>query len=73
MTYSLTPDEKITILNQHLRSLAFSKYNYEVSLSEEMAAESADQATVDSLTLEIADINRKIDSLVNQVNQLQNP
>lgn len=74
MVYILTNEEKITILNQHLRTLAFSKYNYEISILEESsgAAPSSDD-TLQTLVNQVAILDAKINALVAEVQSLENP
>ena len=43
MTYVLTNEEKTAIIEQHLRTLEYSKYNTTISLMEENAVSSQDQ------------------------------
>lgn len=64
MTYQLAPSEKMTIITQHLRTLAFSKYNYEVSLLEEQSVAEPNQETIDSLNQQLGFINSKITALI---------
>lgn len=63
MTYELTDNEKISVINQHLRTLSFSRYNYEISLLEENASVSPDAETINSLNGEIAALDVKINAL----------
>lgn len=71
MTYTLTNDEKLTIINQHLRTLAFSKYNIEMSLLEENSVEGSRSSEVLlSLQTQLADVDAKIEALVSESNAL---
>ena len=74
MSYTLTNEEKITIINQHLRTLAFSKYNYEISILEESSgsAPSSDD-TMQTLVDQVGILNAKISALMAEVESLQNP
>jgi hypothetical protein len=42
MTVELTKEEKITIIDTHLKTIAYSKYNLDLSLIEENAKETPD-------------------------------
>lgn len=71
MTYTLTNDEKLTIINQHLRTLAFSKYNIEMSLLEENSVEGSRSSEVLlSLQTQLEDVDAKIEALVSESNAL---
>ena len=59
MTYELNTEEKSAIISQHLRNLAFKKYNLDLSLVEEQAL-SAPNADV------LAKINSDISEVVAQ-------
>ena len=63
MTIELTNDEKIMIVEQHLKNLAYSDYNLMVSLEEAKAVAVPDQTIIDSLTLQLDDTRSKIATL----------
>lgn len=46
MTAQLTKEEKITIIMTHLKNIAFSQYNLELTLIEENAKEVPDQEII---------------------------
>lgn len=64
MAYVLTNEEKIGIVEQHLRNLEYSKFNVSISLIEESSITPVKQELIDDLEKQIADINAKIESLV---------
>lgn len=64
MAYVLTNEEKIGIVEQHLRNLEYSKFNVSISLIEESSITPVKQDLIDDLEKQIADINAKIESLV---------
>lgn len=70
MAYELSNEEKITVVNQHLRTLAFSKYNHEVSVMEEQASPEPAQDTLDALNKEIQLLDSKITALNNEIASL---
>ncbi len=71
MVYQLTKEEKVTIINQHLRTLAFSRYNYEVSLMEENSSPESSPETVLALTEQIGILDAKINALVAESESLE--
>lgn len=72
MTYELTIAEKIEIIDQHIKNLSYSKFNLEVSVLTEEALSPVDQAKIDALTLQIADVNSKIDALEQEKASINN-
>jgi hypothetical protein len=56
MTIELTAEEKITIVEQHMKTIAYSEYNAQLSLAEEQAISSPNQNNITTLTNQIADI-----------------
>jgi hypothetical protein len=71
MTIQLTNEEKISVINQHIRNLEFNKYNLNVSLIEENAMAIPNQATIDSINLQISEANAKITALNAEIASLQ--
>lgn len=63
MTSILTNEDKIAILNQHIKNLAYSLYNVEVSKIEANAATTPNASTVSSLTAQAAELTAQIDAL----------
>ena len=59
----LTNDQKIEIVNQHLRNLAYEQYNSELSLQEANAVAQPDLANLGHLENQISDIDAKVASL----------
>jgi hypothetical protein len=56
----LTNEEKIAIINQHKRTVEYTKYGVELSILEENSVESPNQETLDSLNASISDLNSKL-------------
>jgi len=63
MSYQLTNEDKISIIDQHLRNLEFSKYNYQMTILEENAAAEPDQTAIDAVNEKIGQISAKIAAL----------
>jgi hypothetical protein len=70
MTYELSNEEKTSIVNQHLRSLEYNKYNVEVSLKEENAVADKNVELIASLTSQVSIITDKIDALLEELASL---
>lgn len=60
---TLSNEDKISIINQHKRSVQYSKYNLSVSLIEETAVLSPDQEAIAALNAKIADHDSKLSAL----------
>jgi|694.fasta_scaffold21000_4 hypothetical protein len=70
MAYTLTKEEKIDIINQHLKNLEYSKYNSEISLVEESAAIEPQQNLIDEIQGQIDSINAKTAALLSEISSL---
>lgn len=60
---TLSNQEKISIIDQHLRNSEFNKYNLEISLIEENASANKNEDAISSLNDQISAINLKITAL----------
>ena len=56
----LTNEEKLSIANQHKKSLEYAKYNVEISLIEENAVTSPSEEITAALNGQLAELNKKI-------------
>lgn len=70
MAIELTAEEKITIVEQHLKTVLYNEYNAELSLIEANAISTPNQSTIDSANAQLKDIvaqknllQRELDSL----------
>jgi hypothetical protein len=70
MVYTLTKEEKIDIINQHLKNLEYSKYNSEISLIEETAATEPQAILIDEIQVQIDSINAKMSALLSEISAL---
>lgn len=70
MAYELTNEEKIGIVEQHIKNLEYSKFNIKMSLVEESAGNNSKQSTIDDLQKQMDDISAKISSLLVELNNL---
>jgi hypothetical protein len=56
MTITLSPEEKLQIAEQHMKTVLFSEYNAQLSLIEAKAASTPNQSNIDSLNAQAKDI-----------------
>jgi hypothetical protein len=70
MTYELTNEEKIGIVNQHIKNLELNIYNLELSLIEENAVAVPNAANVSSLNGQVAEANAKKTALLAELEDL---
>lgn len=68
--YALSNEEKISIIESHLRTLGYSKYNLEVNLMEEEAATTPAADAIASVNAQISSVNSKIEALVTELASL---
>lgn len=68
--YTLTNEEKNNIIITHLRTLAFQKYNLEVSIMEEESSLNPNEDNLSSYNAQIAVIDNKIARLEAESNTL---
>lgn len=67
----LTNQEKIDILNQHIKNSAIKKYNIHVAVLAEEAAIQIDQARIDSLNEQLSSEDAKYNALIVELDSLQ--
>ena len=63
MTTQLTNEEKISIINSHLKNLEYNKFNIEMSIVEENAKSAPDSSTLSSLNSQMSEIDVQIAAL----------
>ncbi len=56
MTYELSTEEKVSIVNQHLRNISFKKYNLDLSLVEEQALSTPSQERLNEINSDIEEV-----------------
>jgi hypothetical protein len=59
MTIELTTEEKIAIVEQHLKNILFTEYNSHVSLIEANAAVSPNQDNINIINTQIANVEQQ--------------
>jgi hypothetical protein len=67
---ALTNEEKVVIVNQHLKNLNYSKFNIEISLIEENAKSIKDTDQIASLNAQSTDIDSRITALETKIEEL---
>jgi flagellar biosynthesis/type III secretory pathway protein FliH len=67
MTISLTNEEKAQIINSHIKSLAFNKYNLEVDLIAENAKASPNSVVITTTNTAIDEIEDQIAALQSEL------
>jgi hypothetical protein len=70
MTISLTPEEKLQIVEQHLKTVLFSEYNIQLSLIEANTVSTPNQSNIDSLNAQATDIAAQKTALLQEVSSL---
>lgn len=63
MTINLTKDEKAQIINNHIKSLAYTKYNLEIDVLQENAKSAPVASSITAFEDQIEDIEGQITAL----------
>lgn len=64
MTTTLTNEEKLSIVNQHIKSIDYSIYGYELDLIQINAVSSPDAGQIAAINARMAEANSKKEALV---------
>jgi hypothetical protein len=67
----LTTEEKIGMINQHIKNIELNQYNLDLSLIEENALDKPDSGRVESLEAQIAEAATKINALKQVLTRLE--
>lgn len=70
MTIELTVEEKISIIDNHLRSIAYKKYNLDLTLLEENTKPTPDLSIINRANSDIELLNDQITALEAEKNSL---
>lgn len=70
MTVELTAEEKTTVVEQHLKNVAYAQYNATLSLAEAQAVLTPNTENVASLTAQLADLSAQKQILVTELASL---
>ena len=71
MPESLTNEEKINIVNQHIRTIEFASYNADLDLIEANAVSSTDASVISEINARKASIDAKLTALNAEKTSLQ--
>jgi hypothetical protein len=66
----LTAEEKINIIEQHQRNIAYNKYNSQVSLVEENAKATPDSSIIANLNVKITEATAQLAALQDEIDAL---
>jgi hypothetical protein len=70
MTIELTNEEKIQIIDQHIRNLMLNKYNLELSKIENLAIKTVEEVAGMTFDERISEINSQVSALTEQKESL---
>lgn len=70
MVYELTNEEKTAIVEQHLKNIAFSEYNLDLSLTAEQALQNPSSSNLLSLNSQKDDLQAQKDALLVELDSL---
>lgn len=70
MTYELTNEEKISIVNSHLKNLELSIYNVSLSILEEESKSVPDDSSLTTLNSDLTNLNSRKAALLAELNSL---
>lgn len=70
MVYELTNEEKRGIVEQHLKNIAFSEYNLDLSLTAEEALQNPSSANLLSINSQKDDLQAQKDALLVELDSL---
>lgn len=70
MTSTLSNEEKINIVNQHIKSIDYSLYGYDLELIQANAVSSPDAAQIAAINSRISEANAKKTALVSEKDSL---
>lgn len=71
MTIELTNEEKAGIVQQHLKNLAYNKYNLQTTLTELNAVQNPSAADILEIESQIETVDTKISALSTELSSLQ--
>ena len=63
MTIQLTKEEKAQIINNHIKSLSYTKYNLEIDILQENAKSTPVASSITAFQIQIEDIQGQITAL----------
>lgn len=73
MTIELSAEDKINIVEQHLKNVLYSEYNAQLSLIEAQALSTPNQSTIDSANAQLRDVTAQKAALQTELDSLTPP
>jgi hypothetical protein len=70
MTTTLSNEEKLNIVNQHIKSLDYAVYGYELDLIQANAVSSPEASQIASINLRVSEVNAKRAALISEKESL---
>ncbi len=70
MSTMLSNEEKLNVVNQHIKSVDYAIYGYELELIQANAVSSPDESQISALNARMAEVNAKKAALVAEKNSL---
>ena len=67
MTINLTKEEKAQIINSHIRSLAYTKYNLDIDILQENAKLNPETSVLANLNSQLGEIDDQLTALQNEL------
>ena len=71
MTSELTNEEKVGVVNQHIKTLNYNKYNLNLTMLELNAISNPNQASINEIILQISDLDDNISVLEEEKTTLE--
>ena len=71
MTLELSIEDKLAIVQQHLKNILYSEYNQQISLLESQAVTIPNQSNIDGVQLQLASIASQKLALQNEIKSLE--
>jgi hypothetical protein len=71
MNLELSVEDKLTIVQQHLKNILYSEYNQQISLLESQAVTIPNQSNIDGVNLQLASIASQKLVLQNEIKSLE--
>jgi hypothetical protein len=71
MKNEVSIEEKVHMINNFIKNLSYGRYNIELSLIAENAVDSPNQNNIDSFTVQLLEIDDKIQALQSELTKLE--
>ena len=71
MITDLTPEDKLVVVEQHMKNLLYSEYNLKMNLLEAQANGEASQGNIDAINKQMQNVSVQKDALKKEADSLQ--